>query len=81
MTKTPLGGALLPQMPKKLLIYCGGEPFQYTLVENGEDWKKVFDSFEETVEYARQIVTSSTPLHIYDRSGRVLLRTTVPPVD
>ncbi|MEP6668962.1 MAG: hypothetical protein ABJF10_07415 [Chthoniobacter sp.] len=64
---------------RNVLIFCGGSPFQYTLARVGEDSKKVFNSFEETLEYARKMVTVETPLTIYDKSGRVLLKTTVPP--
>jgi len=64
---------------RNLLIFCGGSPFQYTLAKVGEDVKKVFNSFEETLEYARKSVTEECPLTIYDNLGRVLLKTTVPP--
>lgn len=66
-------------MAKAMLIYCGGRPFQYTLARDGEKWKVVFNSFEETVEEARKIVTEETPLLVYDASGHLLLKTTVPP--
>jgi len=66
---------------RNLLIFCGGSPFQYTLARAGEDGRKVFNSFEETLEYARTLVQEDTPLTIYDKSGRILLRTSVPPLE
>ena len=69
----------MAEVTRKMLIYCGGRPFRYTLAKNGEDWKEVFTSFEATIDYARSIVTEELPLLIYDTSGMLLLTTRVSP--
>ena len=62
------------------LLYCDNLKSQFTLTQEGQDWRQSFDSFEDAYEYAESRVTGKTPLILYNERREMILKTAISPL-
>jgi len=65
---------------RPLLLWCDAVNSKFTLAEDGGDWRRSFDSFEEAYEEAERRATDEIPLIIYNERGEVMVELTVSPL-
>ena len=64
----------------RFLLRCDNLNSQFTLTQEGQDWRQTFDSFEDAYENAEARATSEVPLIICNERGKVILNTSIFPL-
>lgn len=62
------------------LLQCDNLNSQFTLTQEGQDWRQSFDSFEDAYEYAEARATGKASLVLYNERGQTILRTSISPL-
>jgi hypothetical protein len=64
---------------RRLLLYCDALNCRFTLTEEGGEWRKVFDTFEDAYEYAETCALHQTQLLVFNELGRFILEAELSP--
>lgn len=62
------------------LLQCDNLNSQFTLTQEGQDWRQTFDSFEDAYEHAEARASGKTILMLYNERGQRILKTTISPL-
>jgi hypothetical protein len=65
---------------RRLLLHCDIVNCRFTLSEEGGEWRKVFDTFEEAYEYAETCAIHETQLIVFNEAGRFILEAELSPL-
>ncbi|MEP6668700.1 MAG: hypothetical protein ABJF10_06080 [Chthoniobacter sp.] len=66
-------------MKSRLLLHCDAVLSQFTLMKQGETWRRQFTDLKEALGYAGTVVTEETPLVVYNELGRIIIESFVSP--
>ena len=70
----------MPKLPPAFALQCDALNSQFTLTQEGEEWRQSFESFEDAYENAEARVTGKTPLILYNERGQMILKTVIAPL-
>ena len=62
------------------LLHCDNLNSQFTLTQEGQDWRQSFDSFEDAYNMPRLVRPARLPLILYNERGQMILRTSISPL-
>jgi len=66
-------------MSSRFLLRCDDLNSQFTLTQEGQDWRQTFESFEDAYENAEARAITRALLIIVNEQGRVMLSTSISP--
>jgi len=66
-------------MKPRLLLHCDALLSSFTLMKQGENWRRSFADLKEALDFATTVVTEETPLVVYNELGRVIIESFVSP--
>lgn len=70
----------MPKLPPAFALQCDALNSQFTLTQEGQEWRQSFESFEDAYENAEARATGETALILYNDRGYVILRTVISPL-
>ena len=66
-------------MKKRFLLHCDVRNGTFTLVEQGESWRREFAELTEAIDWAAGLISEAAALTIYNDRGEVVTETAVTP--
>lgn len=71
---------LMLKFAPRFLLQCDNLNSQFTLTQEGQNWRQCFDSFEDAYKNAEARATGKTPLILCNERGEIILRTAISPL-
>ena len=66
-------------MKSRLLLHCDAVLSTFTLMKQGEKWRRSFADLKEALDFAATVVTEETSLLVYNELGRIMIESFVSP--
>jgi hypothetical protein len=64
----------------RFLLQCDHLNSQFTLTQEGQEWRHSFETFEEAYEHAESRAIGRTPLILCNERGKLILKTAISPL-
>jgi len=66
--------------PPAFALQCDALNSQFTLTQEGQEWRQSFESFEDAYENAEARASGKTSLILYNERGKMILKTVISPL-